>query len=620
MKWFYNLKIAAKLILGFVFVAALAGFIGIYGIINLRMISDNDSKLYEENLVGIAKISALSNDFISIRMVMRDLIMNLDKADKSKHVDRVQGYLEDFDEVMIEYETTISAQEDRDYFNEIASLMVAYKAAVEEIVDAALAGNSVEEVTALFEAAGPLGNTLENTLNTLTLWNEEQAQERSVSNEEAADLASLIMVLIVAAALIVSVFLGIFISIIISRPINQLTEIAEKLALGDVSIRVEAKTSDEIGMLMISFGKMIANIREQVEVVERMASGDLTAQIEVKSQQDLLGKKLNEMLKMNNEILNNINSAAEQVASGAKQVSDSSIALSQGATEQASSIEELTASIEEISTQTRQNAEYANQANSLAETARTNAVQGNSQMGEMLKAMTEINESSASISKIIKVIDEIAFQTNILALNAAVEAARAGQHGKGFAVVAEEVRNLAARSANAAKETTDMIEGSIKKVEGGTRIANETADALSKIVDGVAKVANLVSDIASASNEQATAITQVDQGIMQVSQVIQTNSATSQESAAASEELSSQADLLKDQVSRFKLKKETRSGSYHGFDELGPEVIKLLDDISHKNSITKSTEVKPTEVKPNKAKKASVQIDLSDKEFGKYSF
>jgi methyl-accepting chemotaxis protein len=391
-----------------------------------------------------------------------------------------------------------------------------------------------------------------------------------------------------------------------------MVEAANKLAIGDVDVNVQADTKDEIGSLAESFGRMIANIRAQAMAAERIAAGDLTIEVAVKSENDLLGKKLAEMVKRNNEVLTNIASASEQVAAGSKQVSDASIALSQGATEQATSVEELTASLEEISSQTDLNAKNANQANELAETAKSNAVQGNTQMQEMLQAMEAINESSANISKIIKVIDEIAFQTNILALNAAVEAARAGQHGKGFAVVAEEVRNLAARSANAAKETTDMIEGSIKKVEGGTKIARETADALSKIVGGVEKVANLVNNIAIASNEQASGIGQINQGIMQVSQVIQTNSATSEESAAASEELSSQAGLLKEMVNKFKLKQNVKS--YSSLDELNPEVLRMLENMSE----SKKQKSNFSENTYKEAASGKTKIVLSDNEFGKY--
>ena len=399
------------------------------------------------------------------------------------------------------------------------------------------------------------------------------AKQASDSNSATATQAIVTMVIVVAAGVLLAIVLGIIISRMISKPVIKMVEATNKLAQGDFSITVEADSKDEIGEL---------------------------------------AKYLNNMIEKNNEILSNIASAAEQVASGSKQVSDSSISLSQGATEQASSIEELTASLEEISSQTKVNAENANQANQLAEDAKSHAVLGNSQMQEMLQAMEEINVSSANISKIIKVIDDIAFQTNILALNAAVEAARAGQHGKGFAVVAEEVRNLAARSANAAKETTDMIEGSIKKVEGGTKIAKETAEALNNIVKSIEKAAALVNDITVASNEQATGIEQVNQGVMQVSQVVQANSAISEESAAASEELSTQAAVLKEMVGKYKLRKQTKS--YNGLEELNPEVLAMLENMADK----KKKGAAPVPADSSEPTVTKMEIALSDKEFGKY--
>jgi len=347
---------------------------------------------------------------------------------------------------------------------------------------------------------------------------------------------------------------------IVSGPINNMVEIVEQMAQGDLSGVIDFESKTEIGRLAKALSETLIStkgyISEVTTVLGTVAAGNLDVQMTQQYKGDFVELKsaLERMVTMLNGSISSIGHSADEVSNGSVQVAGASQALAEGATEQASAIQQLSASITEISQQVNQNATNAADANKASSDAEFKIKSVSKEMDAMLLAMGEISETSTKIGNIIKTIDDIARQTNILALNAAVEAARAGAAGKGFAVVADEVRNLAGKSAEAVNDTTSLIENALEAVENGKKITDSTAKTLNDVIAATLKSTELINHIAEASNAQAISISQVTLGVDQISAVVQTNSATAEESAASSEEMSSQAQMLKTLVNNFNVK------------------------------------------------------------------
>lgn len=359
---------------------------------------------------------------------------------------------------------------------------------------------------------------------------------------------------------LIAIFLALRFSKRITLPIQKIGAAADEITKGSLNVRVDYESKDELGDLARDINSLSQNltaaVKEIIFLLESLAHGDFTVESHIAWPGDWakISVAFKEILNSLNRTFLKVSVASDQTSSGSEQVSGGAQALAQGATEQASAIEQLSATILEVSEHVKKNASNAAEANRSSSEEKQKLQDASAQMDDMMKAMMEIVDTSQQISNIIKAIDDISFQTNILSLNAAVEAARAGAAGKGFAVVADEVRNLASKSAEAAKNTTSLIENSIKAVRNGRKVAETTEQTLLEVIKSAGHTNELVNEIANASNQQATSINQITQGVQQISAVVQTNSATAEESAAASAELANQAKELKRSVSSLKLK------------------------------------------------------------------
>lgn len=514
MELFKNMKISTKLVTLTGILGALIVLTAVCCLYLLSAVSEQYQKVYDEDAYAATLATQAGKLFTESRNEYTRFLTRVDPAMRQESMANMQKRDKELDVVFGELEKRAISPEAKKLMSDIRAQLDLFRSQRDALIKAQPAPGAPVENLPEAKKASETGYKLAQEFDSVMEMGNKGTQDEFQKIKDEIDKAILISVINITVVVLLSMFFGMRLARNIGSRIDRMASAAEVIGNGDLSCPMKPETSDEIGQAVAHF----ENMRQYL-----------------------------------NRSMNNIHVAAEQVAAGSRNVSEASVSLSQGAAEQASSVEELSASISEISSQTASNAENANKANELTIQARQQAAVGDADMKEMLAAMEDINTSSANISKIIKVIDEIAFQTNILALNAAVEAARAGQHGKGFAVVAEEVRNLAARSAKAAKETTELIEDSIAKVESGRTIAGKTAEALMTIMNNVSEVADIVSSIAKASSEQKLALEQIDQGVLQVSQVVQANSATSEQAASASEELNAQAARLRETAGRFRL-------------------------------------------------------------------
>jgi|GEM_PF-5726647 len=376
------------------------------------------------------------------------------------------------------------------------------------------------------------------------------------ASEQAVNSRSTVLLVLLLIILLLCVFFILMQKTWLFAPIKKMQATTARLADGDVDVEFHLSGAGEFARLNKELVRLTDNLKDLADSMNSVARYDLTVEVSPHSDKDYMSHTLLNMIESNKETLSEINTAAEQLSGASQTMLKSGESFSKSAMFQASAIEEITATVTQIAIQSKQISENSALAKNLSDDIIQHAVEGNRNMGDMLSSMEDISQAADNISHIIKAIDEIAFKTNILALNAAVEAGRAGKDGRGFAVVANEVRNLAGRSAKAAKETEQLINDAIESVSGGREIAAETAKSLSKILESVNRSAPLIESISVATNEQYIGIEQANQAIEQVANTTERNAKYAEETAMASQQLSSQAEVLKHMVHKYKISDE----------------------------------------------------------------
>ncbi|MBU2493466.1 MAG: MCP four helix bundle domain-containing protein [Bacteroidetes bacterium] len=505
MKWFYDLKIATKLLSGFILVALITGFVGYMGITNIKTIDYNGDIMYKNMTIPISEMGTITNYFQRVRVNTRDIILAKTPAEKNEFLERINVYRDSIDAIGKRFETKILSAEMKSLYDHFLQTRADYGKDLDHLEELVNQGKNDAAFELLQGPMSKTANAESDAIDKIVHAKEIDAKNTADNNTVIANTATVTMLVIIGFAIVIAVALGLFISKIIVNSLKRGVRLAEMVSNGDLTEKLDIDQKDEIGQLAGALNIMVDKLKDVVESVQ---------------------------------------AASDNVSSGSQELSSSSEEMSQGATEQASAAEEASSSMEQMTSNIKQNADNAQQTEKIALKSSEDAKEGG-------KAVIATADAMKEIAGKISIIEEIARQTNLLALNAAIEAARAGEHGKGFAVVASEVRKLAERSQTAAAEINQLSASSIK-------IAEKAGDLLTQIVPDIQRTSELVQEITASSNEQNSGAEQINSAIQQLNQIIQQNASASEEMASTAEELLSQAEMLQDTMAFFKI--DTKNG------------------------------------------------------------
>jgi len=515
-----NLKIGARLGLGFGLILALLMVVMGVGLNRMSVIGDNTKEIVEHYNMQERLAYDMAEQQHVVARLMRTIILESDPAEKKKYDGKLEDTRKTYDEAAAKLQGTLRSEESKALFAAVQAAREKVRPSNNKVLELSLKnGHDKEAAQVLIDEVQPLANALQKDIDDLVAFLKKATVKRYDEAKAAESQATTYMVGISLAALVAGIVLALFITRSVTRPLAAMGHVIETVAQGDLTQRVDIDSKDELGEL----GRILNSTNEGLR-----------------------------------EMVLQIQESALAISTASGEISMGNTDLSRRTEEQAASLEETASSMEQITSNVNQTADNARSANTESSKARQVAQDGGAAVTQVISAMEAINQSSAKINEIIGVVDEIAFQTNLLALNAAVEAARAGEQGRGFAVVAAEVRNLAKRSADAAKEIKGLIRESVAKSEDGNKIAAHAGETIQEVVTNVQRVTSLVSEIANATQEQSTGLNEINKAVVSMDEVTQQNAALVEESAAAAESMDAQAHALTEIVARFKTGVEVR--------------------------------------------------------------